>query len=155
MANFNIAVALTLKNEGGYVDNLSDPGKATNMGITQEDLPDQNIQELTQAQAITYYSANYWKSLYSEIEDQFVANKLFDLGVLFGVGTAVQMMQGVLKLTPDGIFGPASLAAVNEAEPLSLLTAYKTVMAQHAIDIGGEHPAERQFVVGWLRRINS
>ena len=155
MANSQIAIALTLQNEGGYTNNPADPGKATNMGITQEDLPDQNIQELTQAQAIAYYSEHYWKSLYSEIEDQSVANKLFDFGVLFGVGTAVQMMQGVLKLTVDGVFGPATLAAVNEAEPFSLLTAYKTVMAQHAINIGGEHPAERQFVVGWIRRVNS
>jgi len=155
MANFEIAVTLTIQHEGGYTNNPADPGKATNMGITQEDLPNQNIQELTQAQAIAYYSEHYWKSLYSEIEDQHVANKLFDLGVLFGVGTAVQMMQGVLKLTVDGVFGPATLAAVNESEPLSLLTAYKTVMVQHAIDIGGAHPQERQFVVGWIRRVNS
>ena len=155
MADPNIAIALTLKNEGGFVNNPADPGGATNMGITQADMPGVNIADLTVTQAETYYDQHYWKSLYSEIEDQFVANKLFDLGVLFGVGTAVQMMQGVLKLTPDGVFGPATLAAVNEAEPLSLLTAYKTVMVQHAIDIGGAHPQERQFVVGWLRRINS
>ena len=155
MANFNIAVALTLKNEGGYVDNLSDPGGATNMGVLQRDLPNIPIQTLTAAQAMIFYEINFWKPLYDEIEDQFVANKLFDLGVLFGIGTAVEYIQGVLKLTPDGLFGPATLAAVNEAEPFSLLTAYKTVLAQHAINIGSERPAERQFVVGWMRRINS
>ncbi len=150
MANFNIAVALTLKNEGGYVDNLSDPGGATNMGVEQRDVPNIPIGELTQEQAITYYSANYWKSLYSEIEDQFVANKLFDMGVLFGVGTAVQMLQGILKLTVDGVFGPQTLAAVNGADSFSLLVAYKTVLVQHAINIGAEHPEEREFVVGWM-----
>jgi lysozyme family protein len=156
MANFITAVILTLQHEGGYTNNPSDPGGATNMGIEQRDLPNTPIETLTQAQAIAYYSEHYWKPLYGEIEDQGVASKLFDLGVLFGVGTAVQMLQGVLKLTPiDGAFGPSTLAAVNEADPFTLLTAYKTVMVQHAMDIGSERPAERIFVVGWIRRINS
>lgn len=155
MADPNIAINLTIANEGGFVNNPSDPGGATKYGITQLDMPGVNIADITTTQAATYYDEHYWKSLYSEIESQVVANKLFDLGVLFGIGTAVQMMQGILKLTVDGAFGPQTLAAVNAADPFSLLTAYKTVMVQHAIDIGGAHPAERQFVVGWLRRINS
>jgi lysozyme family protein len=155
MADPNIAIALTLKNEGGFVNNPADPGGATNMGITQADMPGINIADLTVTQAETYYDQHYWKSLYSEIEDQFVANKLFDMGVLFGVGTAVQMLQGILKLTVDGVFGPQTLAAVNGADSFSLLVAYKTVLVQHAINIGAEHPEEREFVVGWMRRVNS
>ncbi len=137
------------------MDNPADPGGATNMGITQADMTGINIAELTVTQAETYYDEHYWKSLYSEIEDQFVANKLFDMGVLFGVGTAVQMLQGILKLTVDGVFGPQTLAAVNGADSFSLLVAYKTVLVQHAINIGAEHPEEREFVVGWMRRVNS
>jgi lysozyme family protein len=155
VANFNMAVALTLKNEGGYVDNLSDPGGATNMGVLQRDLPNIPIQTLTAAQAMIFYEIIFWKPLYDEIEDQFVANKLFDMGVLFGMGTAVQMLQGILKLAVDGVFGPQTLAAVNGADSFSLLVAYKTVLVQHAINIGAEHPEEREFVVGWMRRVNS
>jgi lysozyme family protein len=155
MADPNIAITLTLRNEGGFVDNPADPGGATNMGITQRDMPGANIKDLTAAQAITYYLAHFWLPLYGGIEDQFFANKIFDMGVLFGLDTATKLLQGILKLTLDGEFGPLTLAAVNEADPHSLLIAYKTVLVQHAIDVGGESAGLRQFVIGWIRRVNS
>ena len=155
MANSQIAIALTIQNEGGFTDNAADPGGATKYGITQKDMPGVNIADITPAQATAYYMENFWKIHYSEIENQLVANKLFDMGVLFGISTVVQLLQGILKLTPDGVFGPATLAVVNEHDAFSLLAAYKTVLVQHAIDIGSERPAERIFVVGWIRRVNS
>jgi len=54
MADTNQSIALTLQNEGGYVDNPNDKGRATKYGITQEDLPGQDIAELTVAQATAY-----------------------------------------------------------------------------------------------------
>ena len=113
MADFQIAVALTLKNEGGYVDNPLDPGGATNMGVEQRDLPDIPIRSLTIAQATTYYAQNYWKLYYSQIAAQLIANKIFDMGVLFGVGTAVMLLQQTLAqqvtgIADDGNFGPAT-----------------------------------------------
>ena len=36
--NFDRALALTLKFEGGYADNPADPGGATNMGVTRATL---------------------------------------------------------------------------------------------------------------------
>ena len=95
------------------------------------------------------------KPFYSQIGDQGIANKLFDMGVLFGIGTAVIMLQSVLGLKMDGVFGPMSLQAINEAEPVSLLQAYKTILVQHVIQIGANKPTEREFVSGWIKRINS
>jgi lysozyme family protein len=163
MSDFAIAVFNTLINEGGFVDNPADPGGRTNFGITQRDLvltmPGKDVATLTAADASQWYETTtqpqrYNNPLYWDIESQGVASKVFDLGVLFGVGTVVQFLQGILKLKVDGNFGPVSLAAVNGAEPFSLLTAIKTVLVQHALDIGAERPAERQFVTGWIRRIN-
>ena len=164
MADFTIAVLLTLQHEGGFVDNPADPGGATNFGITQRDLnltmPGKDVRTLTSAEAAQWYETTtqpqrYNNPLYWSIEDQSVASKIFDMGVLFGVGEAVHLIQGVLQLSIDGNFGPQTLAAVNGAEPLSLLSALKTVLAQHSFDIGSEHPAERQFIIGWIRRVNS
>ena len=164
MADIDIAIAITIRNEGGFVDNPNDPGGRTKYGITQRDLditaPGTEVETITPAFAANWYKTTthpqrYNNPLYGQIEDQVVANKIFDLGVLFGVGTAVQLMQGILKLVVDGNFGPQSLAAVNESDPHSLLVAYKTVFVQHAINIGAAKPSERLFVVGWIRRINS
>lgn len=159
-SDFSVAVALTLKNEGGFVDNPADPGGATNMGVTQKDYPSINIRDLTVAQAEAFYQEKFWNALYSQIENQSVANKLFDLGVLFGIGTAVKILQEVLAphfpdVKPDGGFGPVTLAAVNQSDAASLLVAYKTGMVARVIQVASNNPAERIFVSGWIRRINS
>ena len=154
MANFEIAVQTTLKNEGGFVDNPADPGGATNMGVEQRDLPNIPIRELTVAQATEYYLNAYWKPLYSSITSQVVASKLFDLGVLFGIGTAVKVLQGVLGLVQDGNFGPISLSAANEHGD-AILPAYKNAMNQRAVNVVASNPREAMFLAGWQRRINS
>lgn len=155
MADFKIAVLLTLKHEGGYVDDPLDPGGRTNMGITQKDLPDIDIRTLTVAQAVAYYSANYWKALYSQINDQSIANKLFDLGVLFGVRTAVKYLQIAVNTGVDGSFGPTTLDAVNQADSVSLLQDYKTALIQRAESLVVTNPKLQKFLKGWTSRINS
>jgi len=159
MSSFQIAVNLTLKHEGGFTDNPADPGGATNMGITQRDMPGIFIRDLTINQAEAFYQSKFWNPLYSGIIDQNIANKLFDMGVLFGVGTAVQILQETLRSTynigVDGNFGPETLAALNHFEPVMLLAEYKQAMVNRAIAIGAARPAEQIFVSGWINRINS
>ena len=172
MGDFNIAVTVTLANEGGFQDNPNDAGnwtggeinsgelKGTKFGISAQEFPSQNIRNLTQEQAEAIYKSKYWLVLYEAIKDQFVTNKLFDLGVLFGQGTAIKILQTVLQpqfsdVKVDEIFGPATLAAVNGADPHSLLLAYKTAFVSRAIQTGAQNPNDRPFVSGWIRRINS
>lgn len=158
MSNFQESIKLTLIHEGGYTDNLADSGGPTNMGITQKDMPGIDIKTLTVDQAIEYYQQNYWKPLFSQITDQFVANKLFDMGVLFGVGTAVKIMQNIFSIhgvVSDGIFGPHTLDLVNTAEPVGLLVKYKIDLVSHVVAIVAANPKDRIFFSGWVRRINS
>jgi lysozyme family protein len=128
----------------------------TKYGITALDMPPgTDIENLTQEQAVEFYIERYWKPLYSQVKDQSVANKLADLGVLFGVGTAVGILQLTLDVKVDHAFGPATLAAVNEAEPTSLLKSFKGNFATHAFNVANANEAERGNLAGWLRRINS
>jgi lysozyme family protein len=154
-SDFKIAVAKTLVNEGGYVNDPADPGGATNMGIEQREWPDGDIKDITQEQAMALYAERYWKDLYSQIESQDVADKLFDMGVLFGVGTAVRILQLSVEITVDGAFGPNTLAAVNQADAVSLLQTYKANLVTHAFNLATTNPALRKFVAGWGRRVNS
>ena len=156
MADLNISIVKTLHNEGGFVNNPDDRGGPTNMGITQADMPGVNIQTISIAQAESYYQEHYVKPLYAQIKSQPVCDKLFDMGFLFGVQTVTILLQSCLKLEPtDGIFGPNTLQAVNEADETSLLTAFKALLVSRALGIGAENPSQRQFVAGWIRRINS
>jgi lysozyme family protein len=159
MADFKTAVLKTLKNEGGYVNDPADPGGATNFGIIQADMPGVDMQTITQEQAVQYYAQHYWKPLYSQIEDQEVADKLFDMGVLFGVGTAVKNLQEALTngfvISVDGAFGAETLSAVNQSDGPSLLNVYKTLLVTHTFAIATAKPQTRKFLRGWGKRINS
>jgi len=156
MADFKIAVQKTLLHEGGYVNNPNDSGGATKYGITQADITEVNIADITTDQAIAYYSERYWKPLYSQINDQLIAEKLFDMGVLFGVATAVKMlqfsMQPRINLVSDGNFGPNTLNATNL---IGDLNEYKKTLFQHAVYIAVNNPKDAGFLHGWENRINS
>lgn len=156
MADFNQAVQKTLVHEGGYVNNPHDKGGPTKYGITQADMPGVDIKSITPEQATLYYSANYWKDLYSQINDQPLAEKLFDMGVLFGAKTAVKLLQISMRheigLVSDGSFGPNTLAAVNADGNLA---DYRSTLLNHCISVVNNNPDDSVFVHGWISRINS
>lgn len=161
MADFQTAVNLTLQHEGGYVNDPNDAGKATNMGITAADADAAglgDVRNLTVAQATAYYAARFWPTIYSEIESQLVANKLFDLGVLFGTGEAIILLQQCLNhfnVVVDGKFGDATLLAVNEDSELQLLAEYKQKVFAHIQVIVLAHPEDSRFETGWENRVMS
>lgn len=156
MADFLTAVAKTIIHEGGYVNNPADRGGPTKFGITQSDMPGVDISGLQVTQAEAYYQEHYWKPLYSQITKQEVADKLFDMGVLFGVKTATRMLQTSMEseihLVSDGDFGPETLSDVNL---YASLPQYRTTLIQHVINIVHNDPSQNIFSAGWVNRINS
>ena len=160
-------ITIDLAHEGGFQANPKDRANwtgghvgvgtlvGTKYGITTLDMPGVVIADITPEQAITYYIEHYWKALYSEIISQALANKLADLGVLFGVGTAVKNLQSALFLEMDGLFGPATLAAVNGADAELLLQNFQREMRAHATAIAAGNPNDAPDLPDWIRRINS
>ena len=169
MADARIAFTITVdpEHEGGFQNNPNDhanwsSGKigegeliGTKYGITPADMPGVDIKNLTPEQAIDFYIERYWKPLYSQITSQLVANKLADMGVLFGVGQAVKTLQRVVGANVDGDFGPETLRQVNAQPEANLLKDYKIGLASLALQVANFNPNERQFFPGWVRRINS
>lgn len=175
MADFKLALQKTLVHEGGYQNNPDDKGNwynginyGTKYGITPEDVAhyfpaligDPNcVRNLTSDQAGVIFAAGYWKDLYSQINDQPVAEKLFDMGVLMGVKTAVRLLQITLQneiaIVPDGDFGPETLGDVNQADPADLLSRYRVTLINHCVNIMNNNPQESQFVRGWITRIQT
>lgn len=169
MADAKTAILITLDpaHEGGFQKNPHDRANwtggqvgvgtlvGTNGGITALDLPGADIEHLTVDQKIAYYMEHYWKPLYSEIIPQDVANKLFDMGVLFGIGTAVKAMQVALDLEADGVFGPNTLARLNAANDNLTLQAFKSELHEHADSVAAHNPEEVRFLPDWNRRIDS
>jgi lysozyme family protein len=155
VSDFDIAVNLTLIHEGGYVNDPCDPGGPSNMGILQSDVPDIPIQTLTRAQAIEYYKQHFWPILYNDIKSQAVGSKLFDMGVLFGLKEAIELIQQATMVEMTGEFGPYTLSVMNKMTDTVLLQIYENRLRQHAQNVVAAKPQTAKFLQGWLNRIAS
>jgi lysozyme family protein len=107
---------------------------------------------------VAYYSEHYWKPLYSQIIDQGIANKLFDMGVLLGVGESAYLLQRALNFLPPQwtkTFDQPTLAATNAAVPADLLKRFKMHLLAHATNLVNANPTDHGFEKGWDTRIES
>lgn len=148
MADFNLAIPVVLANEGGLVDNPSDPGGLTNFGISARAFPFEDIRNLTVAGATAIYQRCYWR--YDNVQSQELATKIFDMDVNMG-GTAIRILQTCLGVVADGVWGPNTCDACNAAGD-SLLNDYRLALGRHYQNIVLANPAMGQFLAGWLRR---
>src|SRR5258708_5963659 len=131
MADFKAAFLLTLQHEdsthSGKV--TVDAGGRTRLGIAEKFYPDLPKKVFSRpvegalAEAEKIEEREYWDIMrLGEVENQNVANKLFDMGVNMGVRQAAVYAQRSVnsqtqQLTEDGKIGPKTLAAVNAIDP--------------------------------------
>ena len=154
MADFDLAIAVVLRNEGGYVSDPGDPGGETKYGISKHFYPGLDISALTVEAATEIYRRDFWR--YDGVTDQAVANKVFDLGVNIGMHKAVKLLQQSLPgLVADGAFGPETLAACNAADPIVLLSTLKNNAVLHYREVARTYPALKKFLAGWMKRAMS
>ena len=113
----NEAIDLILKLEGGYVNDPHDPGGETKYGISKRSHPGEDIANLTTDRAAAIYLAEYWTPTAGRIADiaPRLAVAVFDSAVNQGNGAAVKMLQGLLHAAQDGIIGPKTLEALQDA----------------------------------------
>jgi lysozyme family protein len=130
-ANFDRALTLVLKHEGGYVDHPKDPGGATNLGITlatltvwrKRTVSKDDVRALTREEAAAIYRKNYWAKVKGDDLPSGVDYATFDFAVNSGVGRAARFLQETLKIAADGKIGPQTLAACYGASAPGLIAA--------------------------------
>jgi lysozyme family protein len=151
MAEFNLAIPITLQNEGGYVNDPLDPGGETKYGISKRSYPTVDIKNLTVEQATAIYLRDFWR--YDGIIDQLIANKVFDMHVNMGNAAIFYIQELALKVVkPDGLYGPVTEEAINRMDANALLLLYKARLRQHYLDIVEAKPTDEKFLNDWLRR---
>jgi lysozyme family protein len=158
MTNFDIAVAFTLKSEGGYVDNPHDKGGATNRGITIHTLSNwrnktvtkDDIKALTQREAMEIYKANYWAPTHCDALPLPIACLVFDAAVNSGSFNAIKFLQRALGVKDDGIFGKGTLKALNSAD-IHLLIGY---MLDERLEFMRSLKSWEHFGKGWAARLH-
>lgn len=121
---FDICLDAVLAHEGGYADHPSDPGGATNLGITRQTLADwrkvspwwtldkTEVRGLTRGEAASIYRANYWDRSGAEHLPPGLDLALFDFAVNSGPDRAVRMLQAEVSVAVDGRIGPLTLEAI-------------------------------------------
>lgn len=131
-ANFSRALAAVLKHEGGYADHPSDPGGATNLGITRTTLvrwrgrsvSKAEVRALTRVEAALIYRALYWDEIAGDELPPGIDFAVFDYCVNSGPGRAARTLQSVVGVRTDGRIGKATLAVASLRNPEDLIRAY-------------------------------
>ena len=155
--NFEESLAHVLKHEGGYVDHPKDPGGATNLGCTKKvweewighEVTKDDIKALTIADVSPLYKARYWDKCRCDDLPRGVDFAVFDLAINSGVGRASKLLQRAVGVAADGAIGPATLAAVADANPRELATK----ICELRLAFLQVLPTWETFGKGWGRRV--
>ena len=186
MANIDKLLPYILKWEGGFVNDPLDKGGATNKGVTiatwrqcgydktgdgKIDVDDLRLisDADVRDRVLRPHYWNRWKA--DKIKSQKVANILVDW--VWGSGlNGIKYPQKILGVTADGIVGPKTLAAVNNANPDMLfdsiykereaflrnivdksVAAYEKKIGRKASDSELIRNTQKRFLKGWLNRL--
>lgn len=157
-SNFEACLEIVLLLEGGFSDLATDPGGATNLGITHEVLEawrgrvvtKDDVRLLTRTEAALIYRARYWALVQCDMLPSGIDLAVFDCAVNQGVGRASRFLQQAANVAVDGQIGPKTLAAVSRAEPRVLLTEF---MARRMNAYGSLTKLFPTFGLGWSRRL--
>ncbi|HBC0987585.1 TPA: peptidoglycan-binding protein [Escherichia coli] len=166
---FEHTLAFVLALEGGYVNDPSDRGGETNLGIADrrdgvadgltdvngDGKPDTPIKSLTPAQAGEIYYRDYWLAAQCQALPDPVALFLFDSAVQHGVKKAVQLLQEALCVTADGVAGRVTLRAANDADDEWLLNRCFLRRSRYYAGIVKANSAQGKYLTGWFNRLDA
>ncbi len=163
---FNEALEVTLKHEGGYVNDPDDRGGETNMGITVAVARAAGytgkMKTLPLKIAAEIYKKQYWDKLNLDTiarRSPELAKYLFDAGVNCGTGRAAEWLQRALnlfgaQLNVDSSIGPKTLQAFVGITSSDAALLYHMVRAErlvHYMNLA-QLPSQQKFIRGWLNR---
>ena len=127
--NFDDSLELVLKEEGGYVDNPSDPGGRTNLGVTQSiweawvghPVDEQVMKNLNPEYVKPLYEQKFWKPSGCDNLPKGLDYAVFDFAVNAGPGRSVKTLQQTIGCVPDGMLGPRVISALANSDIRSVV----------------------------------
>lgn len=175
MAKFQPAYINTMRFERSgkdgpvYSEVKGDVGGATNSGIAlstyQEHFPSATkdvLKNMSEHDVFTFYQTYIWKTVYNAINEQPMANYIFDMTVNHGAHKCHQMVQecintcklhgNTINAFVDGQFGARTLEMTNFFGVKELLPKLRERRIELFENIVKENPEEEKFLDGWLTR---
>lgn len=151
--NFDDAFDLLIGFEGGYTNSPSDPGGETMWGVTRKVAMQEgyagDMHILPRDKAKDIYRRKYWDAVQADQLPVACRYSVFDAAVNSGVAQAVKWLQRAVDVADDGVLGPMTIKAAQEANGVRvcvLFTAYR-------LDFITSLPTWGPYGRGWARRI--
>lgn len=128
-ANSERAIRLILQHEGGFVDHPSDPGGATNRGVTLETFrryvkPGGTVADLramSEDTAVMVFKRHYWDAVEADRLPSGLDYAVADFAVNSGPGRAARVLQAIVGVPVDGVIGPVTLRAASRPDAVGLV----------------------------------
>ena len=156
-SNWDNSFKLMLKSEGGFVNHPSDPGGMTNLGVTKatwenwvgRESDEAEMRGLIPEKVEPLYKKKYWDAVRGDELPMGLDYLMFDFAVNAGAGRAIKTLQTAVGVTPDGGFGPMTMAAVQAVDPVELIERF----SQAKEDFYRSLTTFATFGKGWLNRV--
>ena len=145
--------------EGGFVNDLRDPGGATNKGVTlatfrsvfSKDKTVKDLRKITDSQWMTIFKTRFWDRYKADnIKDEWITYLLVDWLWTSGPGNAIERVQKFLGLKVDGIVGNVTINKINSFNGKELFIKLWH-LRENFIKTRAQYPI---YGKGWLRRLN-
>lgn len=163
---------IVLGSEGGaaFTNDSKDPGGPTRFGVSWRavrlrdadfngeldfdldhdgDVDEWDIRQISLEMARDLFYTDYWVPSGGERLPPALAVATADAGYNQGPRTAVALLQRALKVKADGIVGPVTVVAAQEAHIHELLPTFGALR----LDRYRSHPQVGEFFRGWARRV--
>lgn len=166
---FNKLIPVILNNEGGFVNDVLDPGGATKMGVSLRflksvgdlrydldhdgDIDIDDIRGLTEVIARQIYFERFYAPLQLDaITNERLALQVLDHAVNAGMRSAVKILQHVAGCKEDGVIGPKTIAAANTFKD-DIARRYMQGRYLFYEDLVESKPKFAKYINGWNNRV--
>jgi lysozyme family protein len=167
MASHTNIIPFIRRAEGGWVNDPLDAGGETNAGITYAawkaifgDTHDR-FMAMSNDDWGMVFKHGYWDAMLGDkIDSQRIADIIVDWVWGSGVHYPEIDIQDILihafadHIAEDGSFGPATVAAINDADEQKLWDAIVAKRFWYLDAITAAHPTNQRFLQGWKNRMN-
>jgi lysozyme family protein len=181
-ARYKAVLKVVLDHEGGFVNDVSDPGGATNKGVSLRWLRSvgdldgdgfldgdlnrdgyvdiKDIRMITEEMAGRFYFEHWWEKRRYDLLPKPVGEKVFDMAVNMGSKQAEKLLQRAAntllpahqRLEEDGVAGPDTRRLVATLDPRALTNAMCDAQAAFYLSLIRQRPAFNKYRGGWLSR---